>query len=169
MLELPMTTALPPTDESQTPAAVKGETETGFTLTLDAREGYEQIADFHLEGVAPLVVDEPPPLGAGTGPNPSRLLGAALGSCLGASLLFCLRKARIDVQGLRTTVEGVLGRNERGRLRIRSMSVRLEPVVPLAEHDRMARCVEIFEDFCVVTASVRPGIDVQVEVVPTAP
>jgi len=164
-----MTAALPLPDESQTPPSAKGEAETGFTLTLDSREGYEQVADFHLGSVAPLLVDEPVPLGAGNGPNPSRRLGAALGSCLGASLLFCLRKARIDVQGLHTTVEGVMGRNERGRLRIRSISVRLEPVIPLADHHRMARCVEIFEDFCVVTASVRPGIDVHVEVVPAVP
>lgn len=164
-----MTTALPLPDRSQASPPPKRDAETGFTLTLDAQEGYAQVADFQLEGVAPLVVDEPAPLGAGTGPNPSRLFAAALGSCLGASLMFCLRKARIDVQGLHTTVDGVLGRNERGRLRIRTISVRLEPVIPLAEHDRLARCVEIFEDFCVVTASVRPGIEVQVEVVPTTP
>jgi organic hydroperoxide reductase OsmC/OhrA len=66
-------------------------------------------------------------------------------------------------------VDAVLGRNERGRLRIRSMSVRLEPMIPVEQHGRITRCVEIFEDFCVVTASVRPGIDVQVEVAPTAP
>lgn len=162
-----MTTALSLPDESHATPPTKGEADTGFTLTLDTREGYEQVADFHLAGMAPLVLDEPAPLGAGAGPNPSRLLGAALGSCLGASLLFCLRKARIDVQGLRTTVEGILERNERGRLRIRTIKVRLEPVVPLADHGRMARCIEIFEDFCVVTASVRPGIEVLAEVVPT--
>lgn len=164
-----MTTALPLPDESHAPPPARGEAESGFTLTLDTREGYEQVADFGLEGVAPLVVDEPAPLGAGSGPNPSRLLGTALGSCLGASLLFCLRKARVDVQGLRTTVQGELGRNERGRLRIRRMSVRLEPVIPPDQHDRITRCVQIFEDFCVVTASVRPTIDVQVDVVPVAP
>ena len=163
-----MTTALPLPNDSQTQTPARVDAESGFTLTLDTRDGYQQVADFDLPGVAPLVVDEPPPLGAGSGPNPSRLLGTALGSCLGASLLFCLRKARIDVQGLRTTVKGVLGRNERGRLRIRRIAVRLEPVIPAAQHDRIARCIEIFEDFCVVTASVRPTIDVQVEVVPVA-
>lgn len=164
-----MTTALPLPDKPDAPPPARGEPESGFTLTLEARDGYEQVADFGLEGVAPLVVDEPAPLGAGSGPNPSRLLGTALGSCLGASLLFCLRKARIDVQGLRTTVEGELGRNARGRLRIRRMSVRLEPVIPVAQHDRITRCTEIFEDFCVVTASVRPAIELEVEVVPVAP
>ena len=46
--------------------------------------------------------------------------------------------------------------------------VRLEPVVPAAQHERMARCLEVFEDFCIVTASVRQAVDVRVEVVPRA-
>ncbi|HEX6059002.1 MAG TPA: OsmC family protein [Gemmatimonadaceae bacterium] len=143
------------------------EEELGFTLELSLGEGYAQTVDFGLPGVPALVVDEPEPLGASSGPNPARVLGAALGSCLGASLLFCLRKARIDVLGLRTHVSGATARNERGRLRIQRVDVRLEPVVPAEQQPRMARCLEIFEDFCVVTGSVREGVDVRVEVVPS--
>lgn len=142
----------------------------GFALDLHLDDaGYRQRVDFGLEAGASLVIDEPPPLGAGDGPNPARVLGAALGSCLGASLLFCLRRARIDVRGLATRVEGTLTRNERGRLRIAGIQVRLEPVVAAADQPRMARCLEVFEDFCVVTASVRPGIAVEVSVHPVAP
>ena len=140
-----------------------------FSLSLDLELGYLQTVDFELDGVPTLSVDEPPPLGGGDGPNPARLLGAALGSCLGASLLFCLRKARIPVEGMHTAVRGTLERNERGRLRVAAVRVRLEPVVPAAQHERMARCLEVFEDFCVVTASVRPAIDVRVEVIPREP
>jgi hypothetical protein len=32
----------------------------------------------------------------------------------------------------------------------------------------MQRCLELFEDFCVVTQSVRAGINVEVDVEPTA-
>jgi len=32
------------------------------------------------------------------------------------------------------------------------------------DRERMNRCLEIFEDFCLVTQSVRKGIDVQVDV-----
>lgn len=143
--------------------------ERGFALDLRLDGGYRQVVDFGPQLGEQLVVDEPPPLGAGEGPNPARVLGAALGSCLGASLLFCLGRARIDVRGLRTRVEGTLARNERGRLRIGGIRVRLEPVVPLDEQPRMARCLEIFQDFCIVSASVGAAVALDVTVVPTAP
>ncbi len=34
------------------------------------------------------------------------------------------------------------------------------------DKDRIGRCLELFEDFCVVTASVRKGVEVEVQVVP---
>ena len=138
--------------------------ENTFTVTLDRRGGYEFLADVGEPGVAPLVLDESPPLGEGRGPNPSRLLAAAVGNCLSASALFCLQRARIDVQGMHTEVDVTLTRNEAGRLRVGGMSVRIEPEVAEEDIPRMKRCLEIFEDFCLVTQSVRHGIDVDVEV-----
>jgi organic hydroperoxide reductase OsmC/OhrA len=92
------------------------------------------------------------------------VLGAAIGNCLAASLLFCLQRARIDVQDLRASVSGVLARNEKGRLRIRDVRVTLHPAVAEQEIPRMQRCLGVFEDFCVVTQSVRDGLNVQVAV-----
>lgn len=138
--------------------------ESRFALELTLREGYEFAVDFGQEGVPDLTVDEPAPLGGGRGPNPARLLAAAVGNCLAASLLYCLRKSRIDVGGLRATVEGTLARNERGRLRLGELRVQLAVDVPPQERERMGRCVELFEDFCIVTESVRQGLPVTVEV-----
>lgn len=135
-----------------------------FSLTLTLRDGFEFAADFDQPGVPDLVLDEPPPLGAGHGPNAARVLAAAVGNCLGASLLLCLRKARIEVKELRVSVDGSLVRNERGRLRIGELRVALHPDVPPEQVERMGRCLDIFEDFCIVTESVRQGIDVQVTV-----
>jgi uncharacterized OsmC-like protein len=151
------------------PHARAGDEPRDFALDLELVDGYRQQADFGLPGVAPLTIDEPPPLGELAGPNPARVLGAAVASCLGASLLFCLRRARVDVRGLRTHVTGTMARNERGRLRVGAIRVRLEPVVPPEQQAGMARCLAVFEDYCVVTASVRPGVDVHVEVVPVDP
>lgn len=136
--------------------------ENRFALTL--QDGYAFTVDFGQEGVPDLTLDEPPPLGAGRGPNAARLLAAGVGNCLAASLLFCLRKSRIDVKQLRTTVEGTLVRNERGRFRTGGIRVKLALDVAPEQRDRMGRCLELFEDFCVVTESVRRGVIVDVEV-----
>lgn len=135
-----------------------------FTVKLTLEEGYAFSVDFSGQDFVPLTVDEPPPLGQDRGPNPARLLAAAVGSCLSASLLFCLRKSRADVSGLQTTVDVSLARNERGRLRIGGIRVRLAPELVPEQRERLGRCLELFQDYCIVTESVRDGIDVDVEV-----
>lgn len=135
-----------------------------FEVAVTLRDGYTFTVNFAEGEGPPLVVDELPPLGEGNGPNPARLLAAAVGSCLSASLLYCLRKSRVEVSQLRTTVEGTLVRNERGRLRIGGIRVRLAPEVTAEQRERMRRCLDLFQDFCIVTESVRGGIAVDVEV-----
>jgi organic hydroperoxide reductase OsmC/OhrA len=135
-----------------------------FCLTIWSCDGYAQVVDFKLTGVPLLGVDEPPPLGKGRGPNPALLLGTAVGSCLASSFLFCLSRARIQLQELRTTVRGTVARNSEGRLRIGSINVTLSPSVADEDRARVERCRAIFEDFCIVTQSVRAGIDITVGV-----
>jgi uncharacterized OsmC-like protein len=137
-----------------------------FEIRLTLADGYTFDVDPSQTGAAPFVIDEPPPLGAGKGPNPVRVLASAVASCLGASLLFCLRKSRVEVQGLSVRASGIMGRNERGRLRVSGVAVELRPVLATEDLDRLARCVEVFEDYCVVTQSVRPSMDVSVTVTP---
>jgi organic hydroperoxide reductase OsmC/OhrA len=136
-----------------------------FAVELRLEEDYRFGAAFaDMANVPELLFDEPEPLGAGAGPNAARVLGAAIGNCLAASLLFCLRRARVEVTSLNAHVHGRIARNEQGRFRIAGISVRLEPVVAAADRDRLGRCLELFEDFCIVTGSVRSGIDVEVDV-----
>lgn len=137
-------------------------------ISMDLRKGYKFLVDFHQRGVEPLLVDEPPPVGDGHGPGATRLLATAVGHCLSSSAIFCLNKAHIDVHRMRTTVSTTKARNEKGRLRIGRMDVRLD--IEVAEEDipRMNRCLELFEDYCTVTGSVRQAIEVNVEVIPVA-
>jgi uncharacterized OsmC-like protein len=132
-----------------------------FTLTLSRQQDYRFNVQFDLAGVPDLQLDEPAPLGAGAGPNASRLLAAAVANCLSASLLFCLGKFKQDPEGLTAHVTGKMVRNEQGRLRVGGIAVdiRLEQTV-----ERLAHCADQFEDFCVVTDSVRNGIPVTVQV-----
>lgn len=140
--------------------------EQGFRVDMALSGGYEVQVDFGVPGVGTLTVDEPPPLGGGEGPNPARLLAAAVGSCMSASLLFCLRRAHLDAPRLRTRVEGTLVRNERGRMRIGGLRVTLLPGMEPEDAARAARCLELFEDFCIVGQSVRAGIPLEVRVEP---
>jgi organic hydroperoxide reductase OsmC/OhrA len=139
------------------------------TVTMALQDGYRFLVDLQQEGVAGLLLDEPEPLGGGRGPNAARVLAAAVGNCLSASALFCLRKARVDVRGMRTTVDASLVRTGRGRLRVGAIGVRIRPTVAAADLGRIGRCLALFEDYedyCVVTQSVRDGLDVAVRVEP---
>jgi organic hydroperoxide reductase OsmC/OhrA len=109
-------------------------------------------------------MDEPAPLGAGEAPNAGMMLSSAVGHCLSASLIFCLEKSRAKVRDVSTDVETTLARNERGRWRIEGIKVKLKPSVDESDLEKLERCLGMFEDFCIVTASVRDGIHVDVEV-----
>jgi len=136
-----------------------------IAITLEQIQDYEFRVKFDKEQYPDLFMDEPPPVGRDTGPNPSRLLAAAAGNCLSASFLFSARKMRVPVEGLRTTVRIWYTRNEKGRLRIGKMKVEIVPKFDPADASKIQRCRELFEDYCVVTQSIRSGIDVSVEVV----
>jgi uncharacterized OsmC-like protein len=148
----------PPHDESVTDEAGAF----AITLTLDA--GYRFAATPSAPGAAPFHIDEGPPLGRGEDPSPVQVLAAAMASCLGSSLLFCLGKARVEVLALRVAARGTLVRNARRRVRVGSLHIELFPEVAPHDVERMKRCLEVFEDFCIVTESVRQGIPVIVGV-----
>jgi uncharacterized OsmC-like protein len=128
-----------------------------------------QVRDFQFEitftpGAAPLLADESPPVGTGAGPSPLQLLTAAVGNCLSASLLFALRKYKQSPEPLRTHAEAHVGRNDRNRLRVQAIDVRITLGVPAGSLEHLDRALAQFEDFCTVTASVRGAIAVNVEV-----
>ena len=56
-----------------------------FSLQVEQIDGFEFRVKFDKEQFAPLLLDEPPPLGHDTAPNAARLLAAAIGNCLAAS------------------------------------------------------------------------------------
>ncbi len=143
-----------------------GQQEEGrFTFELEQTEGYEFKVDFDRRKLPGLLMDEPPPLGEGNGPNASRLLAAAVANCLSASLIHCIYKGDVPAAAVRTRVTCRLVRNARKRLRIGGLDVRLKLSEDAAGANRLTRCLDLFEDFCVVTASIRQGIPVTVEVV----
>lgn len=135
-----------------------------FTIEMEQVENFAFRVRFDKEQFPPLDMDEPAPLGKESGPNSSRVLAAAIGNCLSASLLFCARKSHIETGPIRTKIAVRTGRNERKRLRIVGVSVEIDPQVPESEKQKALRCLDLFEDYCVVTQSIRQGIPVEVSV-----
>ncbi len=136
-----------------------------FTFEMEHLEGYEFKVKFDSGSMPDIVMDEPPPLGGRNGPNASRMLAAAVANCLSASLMFCVNKAEAPPHCMRTSVTGRIERNEKGRLRVEGFDVRITVDDKFKEAVKLKRCLKLFEDFCVVTASVKQGIEVDVDVV----
>jgi organic hydroperoxide reductase OsmC/OhrA len=137
---------------------------TEFTITLEQMQDFEFKVRFDKPHFPEWQLDEPAPLGRDAWPNASRVLAVSIGNCLSASLLFCARKARVQLGPIRTRVRTEIRRNERGRLRIGKVEVEIDPGMQDPEKQKAMRCLDLFEDYCVVTQSVRQGIDVQVSV-----
>lgn len=146
---------------------MSGSEDREFGVEVERKEDFVFTVDFGRDDWPTLTVDEPAPLGQDRGPNATRLLAAAVGNCLSASLLFCLRRGDFEPESVKATVRGSLVRNHENRLRVEELNVRLDVDTEGADPKRVGRCLEVFEDYCVVTESVRRGIDVLVEVHPS--
>ena len=133
--------------------------------TLKLLNGYRFEVEFDVASIPSLVVDEIMPIGENSGPNPTRLLSVAVGQCLSSSLLYCLQKARVEVKNLETSIRADTERNDEGRLRITTLDVQIHLEVKDEDIARVSRCLEIFENYCTVTQSVKRGINVNVKMI----
>jgi uncharacterized OsmC-like protein len=133
-------------------------------ITLQLEEGYAFRVQFEGTDLDALHTDEPAPLGADSGPNPSRLLLTSIANCLSASLLFAMRKFKNSPAGLRTEISARTERNADGRWRIPKAWVVIHLAEGAGSHDKLERILETFENYCVVTQSVRDGVEVDVTV-----
>mgnify|MGYP001180934619 FL=1 len=129
----------------------------------------DQLGDYKVAitwdpGRPPLVADEPPPMGRGEGPSPGQLLLGAVGNCMTDSLLFALRKFKLDAEPLSTRVDAVVGRNPEGRQRFLSIDVALSLGRLPDDAPKLARVLAQFEQFCTVGQSVAQGIPTRVTV-----
>lgn len=135
-------------------------------VTVTRQERYRFVVDFGA-GLAPSAADEPPPLGTGSGPSPTQLLAAAVANCLCASLIFANAKFKEDPGALTATATCEIGRNERNRLRVTGINVKIALGVTPESLVQLDRALAQFEDFCTVSQSVKTGIPLAVTV--TAP
>lgn len=137
----------------------------GIQLLLEQEGPYAFKVSFEGTALEALHADEPEPLGGGTGPGPGDLLLAGVANCLAASLLFALRKFKNAPGPIRAEISARKERNAEGRWRI----PRATATIMLSDRARdlgnFERVMAQFEEFCIVTQSVRQGIAVDVTVV----
>ena len=133
-----------------------------FTVEVEQLEQFEFAIRFDKASFAPVRADEPPPLGHDAAPNAARYLAAAIGNCLSASLVFCTQRAGHALTHVKASVRVQLVRNAQHRLRVGEVVVSID--APGADEASLAKCLPTFEDFCVVTQSVRQGVPVHVSV-----
>jgi len=142
--------------------------ENEFHIDLQLQGGYRFEVHFDSPAVPVLITDEDPPLGANAGPSPGQLLGTAVANCLAASLAFAMRKFKNDPGALRARATVRLIRNEQKRLRIGHIGIDLHLPMRAAQVQMLDRILTQFEEFCIVTQSVRAAIPVDVRVIDQA-
>lgn len=136
-----------------------------FSIVVEQEQDYVFRIRFEGTEIPDLLSDEPAPLGGGSGPNPSRMLVAAVANCMGASLLFALRKYKNEPTSLRVQATAHMGRNEAGRMRVAKVDAQITLPEMAGSYQQIERILAQFEQFCVVTESVRSGVEVNVSVV----
>jgi organic hydroperoxide reductase OsmC/OhrA len=136
-----------------------------FSITVEQEQDYVFRVRFEGTEIPDLMTDEPEPLGGGSGPNPSRMLVAAVANCMGASLLFALRKYKNDPGPITVKAIASMGRNEAGRMRVARVDAQIVLPEMAGSYQQLGRILQQFEQFCVVTESVRGGVEVEVSVV----
>ena len=142
--------------------------ESDFTIELVQLADYRFETHFDIAAVPALLTDEQAPLGGDAGPNPSRLLLTSVANCLMASLLFAMRKFKNEPGPLRAVAKASIIRNANNRLRIGRIAVDLHLGVMASKVNMLDRIFGQFEEFCIVTQSVRPAIPVDVRVLDKA-
>lgn len=130
---------------------------------LRQKDGYKFEITFDELPGGSVMMDEPTPVGKSEGPSAAMMLSSAVGHCLTSSLLFCMQKSRGTIKEIEAEVDTNLARNERGRWRVAEIKVRIKPTVDAVDKEKLERCRGLFEDFCIVTASIREGIKVDVK------
>ena len=143
-----------------------------FKVSMELVEGTQMqfLTTFDKEHFPKLMFDEPEsvPGGQDEFPNASRVLAASMANCLSASMMFCLIKSRMPADQIKTEAVGTISRNEKGFWRVSKVDVKLH--VKYGEIDDKIRkkfefCKERFFDYCIVSASIKEGIEINVDTI----
>jgi uncharacterized OsmC-like protein len=98
------------------------------------------------------------------GPNPSKLLALSVLSCLASSYAFCLQKRDFELSDLEGKAVITSKRNKNGLWRLKKIDIKLIPKIDNPKmRKRATLCKKIFEQFCIISESLREGIEINTE------
>ncbi|MFX1572963.1 MAG: OsmC family protein [Promethearchaeota archaeon] len=99
------------------------------------------------------------------GPHPSSLLALSVLGCLAASFTFCLKKKGFTLKELTGKAEVITRRNERGFWRVKAINIDIIPKIDnLNMRKRADICMKFFEQYCIISESLRAGMEVNVNI-----
>jgi organic hydroperoxide reductase OsmC/OhrA len=106
------------------------------------------------------------------GPDATQLLAMAVLGCLNASFIFCLNKRNLTIDELEARAEVSFKKNESGSIRVEKIDVKITPKTDDPDTlKRIQQCIKkvksgkmLFEENCIITSSVREGINVNVDI-----
>ncbi len=97
------------------------------------------------------------------GPNPSKLLALSVLGCLAASFTFCLQKRNFSLSNIEGKAVITSIRNDKGFWRLKKIDIKLIPKIDNPKIRKGAdQCRKFFEQFCIISESVREGIEINV-------
>jgi len=137
-----------------------------FTISVKKTGPVQFTTTFDKKHYPQLLFDEPPDFGGEEKyPDASRVLTAAVASCLSATFTLCLDKARIPVESMETLAKCTITQNEEGYLRITHIDVKLIPTWDMdITRKKKTRCVKVFKKYCIATNAVTNGVPITVDV-----
>ncbi len=99
------------------------------------------------------------------GPNAAHLVALAVLGCLSSSYIFCFNKKGFSVEDLEAEANITIFRNAKGFQRVKKIDVSINPKIDSPEmRKRAVQCQKMFEQYCTITASIREGIEVNVNI-----
>jgi uncharacterized OsmC-like protein len=145
---------------------------TNVKITLDKDLIFKSFFEF--TETSKILIDETlDKTGQMKGPDAATLLGMAVISCLSASFIFCLNKRNLSLDDLEAEADISFYNTEKGYERIKRIDVKIIPKTDDPDVlKRIEQCTRemrsgdmYFEETCIITPSVREGIDINVKVI----
>lgn len=135
-------------------------------LIFKAQLGFEKLKELIIDETLDVPEDQL------VGPDATRLLGMAIMACMSTSLQYCLNKRNLSLDDLEAKAEISFKKIEGGYTRVDKVLVKLIPKTDDPEiKKRLKQCIRVmksgnmmFEENCIITSSVREGINVDVSI-----